>query len=615
MATHIGISLQLQRQLSTCVAYPEKILFLDIETTGLSHYYDEITVVGWCFGGIAKTIVKGQDPKSLREDAVQAKSLITFNGIRFDAKFIAKEFPDICLPETHVDLMYLCRRVDLKGGQKAIEKLLDIDLRGGVTDIGGAEAVILWHQYLRGDENALRKLILYNRVDIAAMGAILDAVMFRLSVQHDFFLEDVQFQNWSAPLGWQELPEVVPAPYDLAKKHLHFLDLFGASRFSKLRVVGIDLTGSEARASGWCCLDGAEAKVDSLFSDKSLVEMTVRANPDLVSIDSPLCLPAGRVSVHDNDPGRKEYGIMRECERELKRRGVNVYPCLIRSMQNLTARGIGLACMLRKRGIPVIESYPGAAQDIMRIPRKGAGPEWLRKGLREFGITGDYETGSVTHDELDAITSALVGLFHLAGMSEALGTDREPPLIIPRLQKEAERIVVGICGPIAAGKTTLARALEQKKFAYTRFSLVIDEILADQGKPLTRATRQILGEEVNLSGRQRWLCERTIARVDGFEKIVVDGLRFPDDYAYFVERFGMGFSMIFVDADEDTRRLRYGARNHDIGFKRASDAAVEGRVRQLQSLATEVFVNQGTFEGLEKYAEKVADFGSLLERR
>ena len=50
----------------------------------------------------------------------------------------------------------------------------------------------------------------------------------------------------------------------------------------------------------------------------------------------------------------------------------------------------------------------------------------LKAGLREFGISGDYETQNVTHDELDAITSAVVGTFHLAGMSEALGTDQEP---------------------------------------------------------------------------------------------------------------------------------------------------------------------------------------------
>ena len=31
-------------------------------------------------------------------------------------------------------------------------------------------------------------------------------------------------------------------------------------------------------------------------------------------------------SVDDADPGREEFGIMRRCERELKRRGINVYP-------------------------------------------------------------------------------------------------------------------------------------------------------------------------------------------------------------------------------------------------------------------------------------------------
>jgi hypothetical protein len=30
-------------------------------------------------------------------------------------------------------------------------------------------------------------------------------------------------------------------------------------------------------------------------------------------------------SVDDADPGREEFGIMRRCERELKRRAINVY--------------------------------------------------------------------------------------------------------------------------------------------------------------------------------------------------------------------------------------------------------------------------------------------------
>ena len=106
---------------------------------------------------------------------------------------------------------------------------------------------------------------------------------------------------------------------------------------------------------------------------------------------------------------------MRACERTLKRRGINVYPCLLPSMQRLTERGIRLAARLRNLGTPVIQSYPGAAQDILGIPRKGAGEQWLKLGLLNLGFRGEDATKPVRHDELDAITSALVGSFFLAG--------------------------------------------------------------------------------------------------------------------------------------------------------------------------------------------------------
>ena len=121
----------------------------------------------------------------------------------------------------------------------------------------------------------------------------------------------------------------------------------------------------------------------------------------------------------DDDPGRDEFGIMRKCERILKGRGVNVYPSLIPSMQRLTERGIRLASHFRALGIPVIESYPGAAQDIMDIPRKRAGLEHLVTGLADFGLKGAFEKNGASHDELDAITSAIVGLFFWSGKFEA----------------------------------------------------------------------------------------------------------------------------------------------------------------------------------------------------
>jgi predicted nuclease with RNAse H fold len=193
------------------------------------------------------------------------------------------------------------------------------------------------------------------------------------------------------------------------------------------RIVGIDLTGSAKRATGWALMAGAIATTQSLRTDEELIAATISAQPDLVSIDSPLSLPEGY--------GRPGVPIYRKCELALKRMGISVFWCLLPTMDGLTRRGIKLASELRLRGLRVIESYPGAAQDILGIPRKGASLDELKRGLVRSGIGGDFATIKVTHDEVDAITSALVGLFYLADDYIALGTPSEDYLIIPRSMK------------------------------------------------------------------------------------------------------------------------------------------------------------------------------------
>lgn len=183
------------------------------------------------------------------------------------------------------------------------------------------------------------------------------------------------------------------------------------------KVIGIDLTGSEKRASGMAYLWGdrlvwtARRKTDEQIVNDVLTSPL----PDLVSIDSPLSLP--------ENPSK----IYRDCELTLKRRGIGVYWCLLPSMKALTMRGISLAGRLREKGCYVIESYPGAAQDILGIPRKNKGIRVLAEALAKYGIRGNL---AVSHDELDAITSAIVGQLYLEGKYEALGC-----LIIPRVNK------------------------------------------------------------------------------------------------------------------------------------------------------------------------------------
>jgi len=180
-----------------------------------------------------------------------------------------------------------------------------------------------------------------------------------------------------------------------------------------ITVVGIDLTGSEKRASGFAVLwENAQVATARLKTDDAIVSATLAERPAVVSIDSPLSLP--------EQPGK----IYRDCELTLKRRGIGVYWCLLPSMKALTMRGIALAERLRGEGMKVIESYPGAAQDILHIPRKNKGLDVLREGLKIYGIRDKLE---VTHDELDAITAAIVGQLYLAGKYEALGC-----LILPK---------------------------------------------------------------------------------------------------------------------------------------------------------------------------------------
>ncbi len=83
--------------------------------------------------------------------------------------------------------------------------------------------------------------------------------------------------------------------------------------------------------------------------------------------------------------------IYRKCELALKRMGISVFWCLLPTMEMLTRRGIRLALICAK-GPKVIESYPGAAQDILGIPRKRASLEELKWGLSRAGITGDFLT-------------------------------------------------------------------------------------------------------------------------------------------------------------------------------------------------------------------------------
>ncbi|WP_123539348.1 ribonuclease H-like domain-containing protein [Halosimplex salinum] len=159
--------------------FREDACFLDIETTGLDQHRHDVTVVGVHSPGETEVLVAGRDltAERLQRRLDDAKLLVTFNGKRFDVPFLETAF-DVDVEMPHVDLMYPCRRLDLTGGLKAIEKETGIDRDR--PDLSGEDAVRLWREYERGDERALETLVSYNRDDTENLRALADHVTDRL---------------------------------------------------------------------------------------------------------------------------------------------------------------------------------------------------------------------------------------------------------------------------------------------------------------------------------------------------------------------------------------------------------------------------------------------------
>jgi predicted nuclease with RNAse H fold len=192
-------------------------------------------------------------------------------------------------------------------------------------------------------------------------------------------------------------------------------------------IVGLDLAGVESRPTGLCILRDMEAETSLVYKDEEVLKIIMESKPKIVAIDAPLSLPSGRESVE-----QRTNVHLRECDKELLRRGIEFFPITLGPMRKLTNRGINLRRTLEKEHLRVIEVYPGGAQDILGIPRKQQGLEKLRAGLEKVGIMRlDHR---MSDHELDAVTCALVGKLLLEGKSITYGTS-EQALVMPKGEK------------------------------------------------------------------------------------------------------------------------------------------------------------------------------------
>ena len=156
-------------------------VYLDIETTGLSHYYETITTISLYDGKSIFYYVKDQNLDDFPEDIKQYKVIITYNGKSFDVPFIEKYF-DIQLDQAHIDLRYILASLGYKGGLKSCETQLGFH-RGDLADIDGFFAVLLWYDYLKNqNEKALETLLAYNIQDVLTLETLM-VIAYNLNIK------------------------------------------------------------------------------------------------------------------------------------------------------------------------------------------------------------------------------------------------------------------------------------------------------------------------------------------------------------------------------------------------------------------------------------------------
>ena len=155
--------------------FKEDAVFLDIETTGLSKNYDDITVFGLYDGISTKTMIQGINLNyhALKEELQKYKLIVTFNGASFDIPFIKKRYPGLIPNVPNFDVKSLTNKLGLSGGLKKIERELNINRKEIVQDFTGGDALTLWRMYRStGDDYYLNLLVEYNEFDIVNLKSV-----------------------------------------------------------------------------------------------------------------------------------------------------------------------------------------------------------------------------------------------------------------------------------------------------------------------------------------------------------------------------------------------------------------------------------------------------------
>jgi len=154
--------------------------YFDIETTGLSIYDAEVTVVSCYHQNTMHTYINGENLDDFLDLLDDIKLLVSFNGTSFDVPFIQEYFHIPTFPCPHIDLRWICYHKNMRGSLKEIEIDCGVYRPDELIGVDGYEAVLLWEKYKRyGIQKALDKLVDYCEADVLALTEVTKEVLLR----------------------------------------------------------------------------------------------------------------------------------------------------------------------------------------------------------------------------------------------------------------------------------------------------------------------------------------------------------------------------------------------------------------------------------------------------
>lgn len=179
-----------------------------------------------------------------------------------------------------------------------------------------------------------------------------------------------------------------------------------------------------------------------------------------------------------------------------------------------------------------------------------------------------------------------------------------------------QKIILGLVGEMAAGKSTVTQYLKEKHDAVTfRFSDTLRDLLNRLHLEHSRANMQVLSTLLRQAFGDDILSKNIALDVTASSApfIITEGIRRPSDIAYL--KALPGFRLVAITADARTRYERMTKRSENPDdqsktwetFQAESNQESESKIREIMGSADATIDNNGSTEDLYKQIDMIIE--------